>query len=462
MSTLQDNLNNYIDGAIFTNGNGDITADILNSTLKEIVTGLATVEGSSASSDSVGTFTFPNGTLTTNDIGKIVMIGSNDTAELYTYTAASSAVPFEYQLTLSGLATEAEQPPVYGSTYYKISMPLVATEGDSLKVILGEELFTVTISATQDTPTFQVEYDVDKTIFRDNFIEVMNYYDTNIIQAYADENDTSIVNLIATEPMGRVMVLTSDTPGFNSRSVFELENFVSSTNPSVMTVSVNGGDTVTKVTASDWRAGNIPASVDEEVSYIVSYITTNFPNLTATATGNPGEFTVAEVTYEDTDITFENLNYTAEALTEGMPALPSLPTAFPLGKLVSIDGNNMAEIKLSGSIETYDLVAPITLDYSFLNTSNMSTMNLSSQQDWVETLANFLIVPADGGLVKPFDLNDVYNSVDGFNGDAMNHAVLGFAIYSEPASSSVTVVNVPFVNFISRAVRALAIGGIFE
>jgi hypothetical protein len=190
-------------------------------------------------------------------------------------------------------------------------------------------------------------------------------------------------------------------------------------------------------TRVDWRDGATPTTVAEELGLIKDYIDDNAPfntNLTATLVGDV--LTIEEIAYDGTQIQFDYFE-TDEGLyidTVSRPALPAAPTAFPLGKLIGIDGEST--IISSNPVETYTLEGSLTIPHEQMNfETDIDFVGMASLFDLIE---GFIIVPDSDGKVKHINCDDFNFSNYFFS--TYRHHILGVAIYA--AGSNVTVYNI--------------------
>lgn len=186
----------------------------------------------------------------------------------------------------------------------------------------------------------------------------------------------------------------------------------------------------------DWRDGNTPADVNEELELIKTYIE-NEPVLSlflsVTVTGD--ELVIEETGYSATVIEvdgFADATYYCDKPSRG--ALPAAPTAFPLGKLVGIDGSNA--LISNASVETYLTDTAITLDNDLFN--NNTPLDMSSGIVGVlETYQVLVIVPDSNGKVK--SLNTADWALDHTFPVSVRQHFIGIAIAAD--ANSVTVIN---------------------
>jgi len=85
-----------------------------------------------------------------------------------------------------------------------------------------------------------------------------------------------------------------------------------------------------------------------------------------------------------------------------LAACPASPTAFPLGKIVGIQGSNV--IISSNLVETYTLSGSSSLDEQVFNTANYASFDFQNNTS-IGAIASVLAVPGAGGTVSMFDLS---------------------------------------------------------
>ena len=205
-------------------------------------------------------------------------------------------------------------------------------------------------------------------------------------------------------------------------------------NSQIEIVSKTFSGTINRVT---WRNGNTPTTVSGELELLRDYINNNplfILFLSASVSGD--ELTIEETTFKATKIKtdrFPSDSFVVSSVSQ--PALPAAPTAFPLGKLIGIEGNNA--LISNKTIETYQLNAPITFDNNFFNI--IGNVPYSNQQELISELFKLAIIPSSNGNARQLTANDIQP----LNGEAASfdivfrHQFLGIAIAT--AGNSVTV-----------------------
>lgn len=186
----------------------------------------------------------------------------------------------------------------------------------------------------------------------------------------------------------------------------------------------------------DWRNGTTPTTVNEELDLIKTYIDGD-PSLSlflsVTVTGD--EMEIEETTYSTTVIEldgFADSTYYCDKPSRG--ALPAAPTAFPLGKLVGIDGSNA--LISNAPVETYLTDTAITIDYDLFNNNTPVDMS-SGIQGVFETYQILIIIPDSNGKVKSLDTADW--ALDSSFPASIRQHFIGIAIAAD--ANSVTVIN---------------------
>lgn len=204
-------------------------------------------------------------------------------------------------------------------------------------------------------------------------------------------------------------------------------------------------------TRIDWRNGETPVTVEEELTLLKTYLE-----------GMPG-FTFLDLSIENDDLILEENEaqltrikldrFPKRALYIIKPATPSIAAAFtgyPLGKLLGIDGNNA--IISNGLIETYSLESPFTVNQNLFTSDG--ELNFETEEDF-ESLLNHIIIPAAGGKVKPIGLSSSEFN-DHFINTYRNHFV-GVAIAS--TGTEVTVAKLSYLSLIFHVARRAASKG---
>lgn len=185
-----------------------------------------------------------------------------------------------------------------------------------------------------------------------------------------------------------------------------------------------------------WRNGQTPTTVTEELELLRDYINNN-PILTTflsvSVSGN--ELTIEESVFQATRIKTDNFPHDIETITVSLPPLPAAPTAFPLGKLLGIEGSNA--IISSKSVETYTLDVPLTLNNNFFNI--VGNIDYSDVEAVIDELLKFIVIPSPNGNVQVLTLSDI-EPLDGSEArfqTTFRHQFLGIAIAA--TGNSVTV-----------------------
>lgn len=201
---------------------------------------------------------------------------------------------------------------------------------------------------------------------------------------------------------------------------------------------------------NDWRDGNTPADVNEELNMIKTYIENEpFLSLFLSVTVTGDELVIEETVYSMTIIEvdgFADNTYYCDKSSRG--ALPAAPTAFPLGKLVGIDGSNA--LISNASVETYLTDTAITLDNDLFN--NNTPLDMSSGIVGVfETYQVLVIVPDSNGKVKSLDTADW--ALDHTFPASVRQHFIGIAIAAD--ANSVTVVNSNWASLVLNVIAKL-------
>lgn len=435
MSSQKQALFEEIDLKIKSNGSGEITAPILNNVLKQLAEAGSTKD----------IYRYPKATVVTaNDLGKVMMLDGEKKAAVYAYAPAQEQVSRKGIFTFSGLASAIQTPPSIGEHYYKKTISLSSANiGDFFKLYLGKELFQATVASAQDLVAYEIGYDTDMSVFRANTIALLNNYGAVDIQAEPHPTDTDKINIMVPSPDGRLMVFWGyDSLGFKMfNGAFEEVVFTPSYYSSEFVVQV--GDEITKVPSVVWRNGEIPSDLTDELTLLTNYINSNFDNLTAALTENEGELVLEEIDYKDTLLSFEGWQNEVEIIAFGHGPIVASPAAYPLGKLVGIEGDTA--LISAALIETYNLDSPMEeLNLDYLNAGYPDNNNILG---WIYYFLKHILVPADGGGVVAFNLEDIADD-DGIHIDRINHNVLGFVVHA--TNSQVSVINTAHLNYLLR------------
>lgn len=224
---------------------------------------------------------------------------------------------------------------------------------------------------------------------------------------------------------------TTDQPG---RWIITLADIGDTTDDSTFNF-----DTLTYSESFDrvqWRQGDTPTTVNEELNLIKDYIDGNAnlsTNITATVDGD--ELTIEENDYDGTVLKLDDFDVLEGSYvdTPSRPALPAAPTAFPLGKLIGIDGDNA--IISSTSIETYVLDGSMTINHSVFNLE--TDFDITGIPYIVDMLEGLAVVPAADGKAKAINMDDFL--FDNRFSLSWRHQILGLALSS--GSGTVTVLS---------------------
>lgn len=217
------------------------------------------------------------------------------------------------------------------------------------------------------------------------------------------------------EQLGRWVLVLSDIGDLNDKSMVKIN-------------SENYSSHFDRIT---WRNGNTPTTALDELTLIKDYIDadTNLSFLTTTFVDD--ELVIEENTYSATEIKLTDFSEESYIDTTSRPALPAAPTAFPLGKLIGIDGDNA--LISSNAVESYALEGSLTVDNSLFNSN--TDIDLVDILDLIPGFASHIIVPTDNGKAKALDVNDFDFSESFLR--TVRHQFLGLAIAS--TSNTVTV-----------------------
>lgn len=207
--------------------------------------------------------------------------------------------------------------------------------------------------------------------------------------------------------------------------------------------------------ASQWRGNSDPAtSIEDEYTQMKTFFEglTELENLSFVIADE--KLTISETSVNPTSISAKLSREIFKTVTPSIPSLPTAPTAFPLGKLLSISGDDA--IISNQPIETY-LITPgktVTVNPEVFNTANQ--LELSDTAD-IEAILSHVIVPAADGYVESFSrsLSDLGNG----NIRYLRDQFLGIAIAS--TATQVTVVKIPYVSLVAHIIRKGALSGLF-
>lgn len=205
-----------------------------------------------------------------------------------------------------------------------------------------------------------------------------------------------------------------------------------------------------------WRDGGTPANVEEELAAIALYINNDATLSTfLSATATPTELTIEETVLKGTTIALDNFPpESLEVVTVSRPALPAAPTAFPLGKLIGIDGSNA--IISSNVIQTYILDGALTVNNGFFNI--MTPMDVSDPVSLAEELLSHIVIPSANGNARALTQDDFIIEIDGETVDVsltFRHQFLGFALAA--SGGTVTVYDLKQISFFTSVILNLLI-----
>lgn len=203
-----------------------------------------------------------------------------------------------------------------------------------------------------------------------------------------------------------------------------------------------------------WRNGSTPTTALEELELIKDYIDNDsqMANL-ATSIVN-GELVIEETNYDFTALRlndFQQFSLVIDSLSR--PALPAAPTAFPIGKLIGVEGTSA--LISTNAMETYMLDGLANINNSFFN--NETDIDFNNMDDLM-AIANFLVIPAGNGKVKILDPNEI--NFDNSFIHSFRHHIVGIALNS--TSNTLTVVQMNHLSFIGHLIKRIAAKGLFN
>lgn len=204
-----------------------------------------------------------------------------------------------------------------------------------------------------------------------------------------------------------------------------------------------------------WRSGATPASPLAELTLIKAAIDAHDLGLTVVLVDS-NNMTITEPSYLGMIISTNNMpNDSFTVLQLSVPPSPIAPTAFPLGKILDVQGSNV--LISSAAVETYTLDGTVTLTESYYNTANYTSYNYNDPDGTAFISAlHFFAVPSNGGLVTYFDPT-VYNLDNTFVA-AFRHQELGLILSADNTNHTVTVFHMqglsPILNFFLKAIWA--------
>jgi len=192
------------------------------------------------------------------------------------------------------------------------------------------------------------------------------------------------------------------------------------------------------IDSTTWRDGTTPATPLEELEALRDFINGH---------DELSEFLSAAIVDDDLiieetqfgalhiELSLSDQNDHLTVLTLSQPALPEMPTAFALGKLLGIDGDNA--IISSNPVEVYPLEGVLEVNHQFFN--NMAPLDFSDIENLLPAILRMLVIPADNGKVKALDPQELFVGDDDFGLRQMRTHFLGLAIAS--TANTVTVID---------------------
>jgi len=205
-----------------------------------------------------------------------------------------------------------------------------------------------------------------------------------------------------------------------------------------------------------WRDGSAPADAEAEFAAIADYINGDV-DLSAflSATATPTEVTIEETTLKGTSLALDTFPaQSLEVVTISRPALPAAPTAFPLGRLIGIDGDNA--IISSNAVQTYTLDGTLTLNNNFFNI--ITPLDTSDPDALLQSLLKHIIIPSASGNARALTEDDLVIEIDGEMVDlslTYRHQFLGIALGA--AGGMVTVYDLKQFSFLGNVLLNLLV-----
>ncbi len=198
----------------------------------------------------------------------------------------------------------------------------------------------------------------------------------------------------------------------------------------------------------DWRNGATPTTPLEELTLIKAHIDSIWLSHISTSIIDD-KLIIEENTFDGTIVTTQHFPFGSLTLeSHSNPTLPALPTAYPLGKLIAIEGENA--IISSNQVETYTLSGELTINPAIFDSSiNIDFNNPQTILDF----ASQVVVPGENGTVTPLDLSlyDFQHLRISFR-----HQIVGIPISTN--STTVTVLNLNhgslIINILLRLMRS--------
>jgi hypothetical protein len=166
------------------------------------------------------------------------------------------------------------------------------------------------------------------------------------------------------------------------------------------------------ISESSWRTSPPGSGIDEItmitaslVTAIANYNSNNTPSISLTPTPSNGgaTLTITEGTYQGINIMANNFPTDTFTVTHlSIPASPVAPTAFPLGKVIGIQGGDV--LISAAMVQTYTQSGTFTVDQSIYNTANYGSYDFSLTSTPID-IFKIIAVPADNGTVTSFDFS---------------------------------------------------------
>lgn len=250
----------------------------------------------------------------------------------------------------------------------------------------------------------------------------------------------------------KVYQLSAATAEQKGRFVLKLEDLNDLGSDSMITIFSLNYDV--SFNRSTWRNGSTPSTALEELQLIKAYIDANteMDNLITSIVS--GELVIVEDEYDLTQIELANFpGFSLFIDTVSRPALPATPTAFPIGKLIGIDGTN--GLISTNAVETYLLDGTATINHTLFN--NDTDIDFNDVND-LTALAGMLVVPSGDGKVKSLDPSEI--NFDETFISSFRHHIVGLALSS--TSNSITVANTNHLSFLGHILKRIAAKGIFS
>lgn len=272
---------------------------------------------------------------------------------------------------------------------------------------------------------------------------------------HADLTTDDIGKLVVNAGDGKasVAVISPELPPQTGKYKIRIEEISDLEDESKVRLSDNLNEISVSISRLDWRNGDIPATVEDELTLLKEYIE-NLP-----------DFDYLSLTIEENALIVEEeeINYTRIELVKFYdpiyvvrPSLPETPAAFtgyPLGKLIGISGSNA--VISNGMIDTYVLGSPFTVNQDFFVSDG--DLDLENVNELLELL-NHIMVPAAEGKVRPINLT--FEELDDYFIDAYRNHFVGIGIAS--SGTEVTVVKLPYLSLFFHGFRRVLSKGLLS